>query len=205
MLGAVAGIAVALLPWPASGMARVLVGWVTACAVYLVLAWWLAHRFDAAQTQARARALDPPDLLLLTSVLAVVGASVVAIVMLQQQVKTLSGWPRGLHVALSLMALTGSWLVMHTLYAFHYAHRYYQDERQQREGVGGLDFPGTEPPAYVDFMYYAFVVGMTSQVSDVAATSAQMRRITLVHSMLSFGFNMLVLALSINVVAGLMQ
>ncbi len=59
-------------------------------------------------------------------------------------------------------------------------------------------------PAYFDFLYYAFVVGMTSQVSDVQVTSREMRRLTLVHAVLSFGFNMLILALSINVVAGLL-
>ncbi|MCY1367323.1 hypothetical protein D9M69_542520 [compost metagenome] len=91
--------------------------------------------------------------------------------------------------------------MMHTIYAFHYAHRYYID-RKDHASDGGLDFPGKEAPDYFDFMYYAYVIGMTSQVSDVQATSHEMRRITLVHSVLAFAFNMLVLALSVNVVAG---
>ncbi len=69
----------------------------------------------------------------------------------------------------------------------------------------GLKFPGKLPPDYFDFLYHSFVVGMTSQVSDVQVTSRAMRRITLVHGVLSFAFNMLVLALAINVVASSMQ
>ncbi|SFP24697.1 Uncharacterized membrane protein [Variovorax sp. OK605] len=202
--GAVAGVATAaaLMPVPLSGMARALAGWCAGVLVYQVLTWWLAETFDAAQTRARAQSLDQPNVVILVSMLVVVGASVVAIAMLLQQVKLLSGWERAAHVVLGLVALAGSWLMMHSIYAFHYAHRYYID---QRDGApdGGLDFPGkNDAPDYFDFLYYSYVIGMTSQVSDVQATSKEMRRITLLHSVMAFAFNMLVLALSINVVAG---
>jgi len=199
----VAGIVVAAIAWPLDGMARGLAGWCTSCAVFLLLAWWLADTFDAQQTRKRAQSLDQPNVVILVSMLVVIGASVVAIAMLLQQVKVMSGPARSGHIALGLVALVGSWLMMHTIYAFHYAHRYYID---QREGSpdGGLDFPGRQEPDYFDFLYYAYVVGMTTQVSDVQATSREMRRITLVHSVLAFAFNMLVLALSVNVVAGAM-
>ena len=199
----VAGIVVAAIAWPLDGMARGLAGWCTSCAVFLLLAWWLADTFDAQQTRKRAQSLDQPNVVILVSMLVVIGASVVAIAMLLQQVKVMSGPARSGHIALGLVALVGSWLMMHTIYAFHYAHRYYID---QREGSpdGGLDFPGKQDPDYFDFLYYAYVVGMTTQVSDVQATSREMRRITLVHSVLAFAFNMLVLALSVNVVAGAM-
>ncbi|MBB4220511.1 DUF1345 domain-containing protein [Variovorax guangxiensis] len=207
LYGAAAGCAVvaALMPVPMSGMARGLAGWCAAVGVYQVLSWWLASTFDARRTRERAQSLDQPNVVILVSMLVVVAMSVVAIAMLLQQVKGLSGLERAAHIALGLVALAGSWLTMHTIYAFHYAHRYYID---QRDGTpdGGLDFPGKDDapdaPDYFDFLYFSYVIGMTSQVSDVQATSKEMRRITLLHSVLAFAFNMLVLALSVNVVAG---
>ncbi|MCR8956446.1 DUF1345 domain-containing protein [Variovorax sp. S2] len=202
LYGAVAGIAVAAVA-PLEPMVRGLSGWCTGAAVFLVLTWWLADTFDAQRTRERAQSLDQPNLVILVSVLVAIGASVVAIAMLLQQVKLMSGPARAAHIALGLVALVGSWLMMHTIYAFHYAHRYYIDQRDGSPD-GGLDFPGKDEPDYFDFLYYAYVVGMTSQVSDVQATSREMRRITLVHSVLAFAFNMLVLALSVNVVAAAM-
>ncbi|MEJ1164659.1 DUF1345 domain-containing protein [Variovorax sp. CCNWLW186] len=202
LYGAVAGIAIAAVA-PLEPMVRGLAGWCTGAAVFLVLAWWLADTFDAQRTRERAQSLDQPNLVILVSVLVAIGASVVAIAMLLQQVKLMSGPARAAHIALGLVALVGSWLMMHTIYAFHYAHRYYIDQRDGSPD-GGLDFPGKDEPDYFDFLYYAYVVGMTSQVSDVQATSREMRRITLVHSVLAFAFNMLVLALSVNVVAAAM-
>lgn len=199
---AAAAVAAALMPVPMSGMARGLAGWCAGVLVYQVLTWWLADTFDARRTRERAQQLDQPNIVILASMLVVVAVSVVAIAMMLQQVRQLNGWERAAHVALGLVALAGSWLMIHTIYAFHYAHRYYID---QKGGMpdGGLDFPGKDDaPEYFDFLYYSFVIGMTSQVSDVQATSKEMRRITLFHSVLAFAFNMLVLALSVNVVAG---
>jgi uncharacterized membrane protein len=102
------------------------------------------------------------------------------------------------------MALALSWLFIQTVFTFRYAHGYYFEEKQGEPDGPGLQFPGGLDPDYFDFLYYVFVVGMTSQVSDVQVTSREMRRLTLVHGVLSFGFNMLILALSINVVAGLL-
>ncbi len=205
--GAVLGTIVALLPLPLlNEMARGVLGWTVGGGLYLALAWWLAHSFDARQTRERAQSLDQPNLVLLVVMLAAVLFSVVAIAMLLQQVKVLSGMDRTLHILLSLVALAVSWLMIHTMYAFHYAHRYYlmqvEEVLPQRPREHALAFPGSAAPDYEDFLYFSYVVGMTSQVSDVQVLSCELRRITLVHSVFSFGFNMLVLALSINVVAG---
>ena len=176
-------------------------GWSFGAAFYLLLAWWLAEVYDAQHTRERSQSLDPPNVLILIIMLTAVGACVTAIAMLLQQVKNMDGLERAAHVGLAVLALATSWLLIHTIYAFHYAHRYYQEELKKEPNGPGLDFPGRLDPDYMDFLYFSFVIGMTSQVSDVQATSRQMRRITLIHGVLSFAFNMLVLALSINVVA----
>ena len=92
--------------------------------------------------------------------------------------------------------------MIQTLFAFHYARHYYAKHRRAKGlELGGLRFPGEQPPDYLDFAYYAFVVGMTSQVSDVTVTVRSMRRLTLIHGVLSFIFNIAILAMSINIIA----
>lgn len=199
LLGVAVGVAVGFLPWPFDGLTRGLLGWCCGATAYLLPAWWLAETSDAQSTRARAQSLDQPSGLILAAMVAGVGVSVVTIALLLKQVGQMGDAARIGHIALGLLALAGSWFMIHTIYGFHYAHRYYQAEPDRHPG---LDFPGKLDPDYFDFLYYAFVIGMCSQVSDVQVCSREMRRITLVHSVLSFAFNMLVLALSINVVAG---
>jgi uncharacterized membrane protein len=96
-------------------------------------------------------------------------------------------------------------MLVHTLFAVHYAHGYYGDApRDGRGGIaGGLAFPGGAEPDYWDFLYFSFVIGMTSQVSDVQTTSPWMRRLCLAHGIVSFFFNTVILALTVNSAAGL--
>ena len=110
------------------------------------------------------------------------------------------------HLVLTLVTVTVSWTLVQTVYGLRYAHAFYgdSDEPGVNQHAGGLIFPGNRPPDYFDFAYFSFVVGMTSQVSDVQITSRRMRRITLLHSVLSFGFNTMILALLINTVSGLL-
>jgi len=203
--GAAVALASLLLPLPLTLPARGLVAWCLGSATYLVLAWWLAVAFDAPRTRERAQAQDQTGLVLFLLMVVAVFSSVAAIAAMLQQVKSISQTQRPAHLALSMAALACSWLLIQAIFAFRYAHRYYQEEMQHEPDGAGLQFPGGQDPDYFDFLYYSHVVGMTSQVSDVQVTSREMRRLTLVHSVLSFGFNMLVLALSINVVAGSMQ
>lgn len=110
------------------------------------------------------------------------------------------------HLVLTLVTVIVSWMLVHTVYGFRYAHAFYgdSDEPGANRHAGGLIFPGNRPPDYFDFAYFSFVVGMTCQVSDVQITSRRMRRITLFHSVLSFGFNTLILALLINILSSLL-
>ncbi|MFZ4287345.1 DUF1345 domain-containing protein [Variovorax sp. HJSM1_2] len=217
--GMLAGTVVFLLPLPFGFEARALLAWVVGVGVLLGLALWLAETFDAAQTRARALQQDASSVVLFVLLLVTGFASVAAIAQMLHHVKDLSLSDRAVYVALSMLALASSWLLIHTSFAFRYAHRYYQtadddDAARAKPAKGGrpekgegpgLTFPGKEAPDYFDFLYHAMVVGMTSQVADVDVTSRAMRRLTLGHSLLSFAFNMVVLALSINVVAGAIQ
>ncbi len=104
---------------------------------------------------------------------------------------------------LSVAALLLSWLLIHTLFAFHYARLYYFLPEGGDEHHRGLKFPDEDDePDYLDFAYYSFVVGMTSQVSDIAVLSRRMRRLTLIHGVLSFIYNIAILAMSINIIGG---
>jgi uncharacterized membrane protein len=110
------------------------------------------------------------------------------------------------HLLLTLLTVISSWTLVHTVFGLRYAHVFYgdSDEPGVVQHAGGLIFPGNRPADYFDFAYFAFVVGMTCQVSDVQITSRRMRRLTLVHSVLAFGFNSIILALLINIVSGLL-
>ena len=179
---------------------RLVASWDVGTLVYLALAWIIIGRADAQSTRSHALAQDTSGYIIFLFVLGAACASVVAIGFVVATIKELAFWPKAWHLALTIVALISSWLVIQTVFAFHYARRYYRDEQRQPRKPGGLAFPGGADPDYMDFAYYSFVVGMTSQVSDVQATSPAMRRMTLVHGVLAFIFNIAVLALSINTI-----
>jgi uncharacterized membrane protein len=107
------------------------------------------------------------------------------------------------HVVLTLLAVISSWSVVHTVFCLHYAHTFYGDGDDPKKPAGGLDFPGEGHPDYLDFAYFSFVIGMTFQVSDVQITASGLRQLALVHGILSFAFNTIILALTINTVSAL--
>ena len=133
-------------------------------------------------------------------------AGVLAIGFLLIDKKGISPMLLTLHVMLAVMTIIGSWLLVHTMFALQYARSYYQDHESSSEDIaGGLDFPSDRQPDYWDFLYFSFVIGMTSQVSDVQTTSRQMRRLALLHGILSFFFNTTILAMSFNIIASLIS
>jgi uncharacterized membrane protein len=93
----------------------------------------------------------------------------------------------------------------HTTFAFRYAHEYYEIDAGGVGIVGGLEFPGEKRPDYLDFLYFALVLGMTFQVSDTDITSREMRRQVLRHALVSFLFGAVILATTVNVIAGLLN
>lgn len=140
-------------------------------------------------------------------------ASLFTVVFLLGSVKDLKPVVLTRHIIFSVIAVASSWILVHAIYVLHYARIYYsntmnQDEEFNKEelpkkGLGGLDFPGDEEPDYIDFAYFSFVIGMTSQTSDVQVTTREMRKVVLGHGILSFVFNTFIVAISINLIAGL--
>ncbi|RYJ03455.1 MAG: DUF1345 domain-containing protein, partial [Acetobacteraceae bacterium] len=100
-------------------------------------------------------------------------------------------------VVLALVTIALSWVFVHMLFAVRYAHEYWQ------EGGRGLDFPGDEKPEFTDFLYYAFTIGMTFQTSDVTVSQRLLRQLTLIHALVSFLFNAVILAVAVNLAASL--
>lgn len=182
---------------PASRALRLIVGGDAFFLVYLVLTFRYVQKTSA--PALRRRAANPDEGLPL--ILLVTGATVVtslASVFLLTRGGGAVG-PAGL--ALALAAVPLGWLTLHTMIAFHYANIYYTPAG--RGDAGGLAFPRTPEPGLLEFLYYSFVVGMTAQVSDVDVTSTDQRRVTLVHGILSFFYNTVILALAVNAAANL--
>jgi len=118
--------------------------------------------------------------------------------------------PDRVHLVLGIAAVVLGWLCLHVMLAFHYAYEYYETDAAsplgkdgRRKHVGGLDFPGSEQPDALSFVYFSFVVAMTAQVSDVTVTSNEMRRLVLLHGILSFFFNTVIIAIAVNIVVSL--
>ena len=106
----------------------------------------------------------------------------------------------------AIIGMLLSWILIQTIFAFRYAHLYYgNDEENKQVHAGGLEFPGDKKPDYLDFAYFSFVLGMTFQVSDVQITSKRLRRLSLLHGLISFLFNTFIVALTINAIAGLRE
>ncbi len=106
-------------------------------------------------------------------------------------------------ILLSVTGMLVSWALVHTIFTFHYAHLYYQKQKDDTPSKEALNFPNEKKPDYLDFAYFSFVIGMTFQVSDVEIDSRKMRRTVLAHGLLSFALNTFVVALTINLIAGL--
>jgi uncharacterized membrane protein len=110
------------------------------------------------------------------------------------------------NVFLAMTAVVISWWMVHTVFTMRYAHLYYNKDEYKSTERGGLDFPGDDKePDYLDFVYFSFVIGMTFQVSDVTISSKRIRRLAWAHGLISFAFNTAIVALSINVISGLVS
>jgi uncharacterized membrane protein len=178
---------------------RLLVGWDVGIALYLTMIHTTMSRCDIDRIRRRAAEQDEGAFVILLLTMLATLASLVAIVFALGGSKQASHEQAAALIVMTIGTIVLSWMFVHTIFALHYAHEYYGE---RRDGViGGLNFPGNQDPDYRDFLYFSLVIGMTSQVSDVAITSRSIRRIAAMHGVLSFFFNVTVLALTVNMVS----
>ena len=174
--------------------------WNAGALALLGVAWGLILRSPADATRAHAAADDPGRAAVTALVLMTSTSSLISAVVLVHRAQAIQGAEGDALVALCLANVALCWALTHTAFALRYAHLYYRDDD---EGVGGVDFPGGAQPAYVDFAYLAFTVGMCFQVSDTSVSSPQIRRTVLLHAVMSFVYNTAIVAFVLNLVFGL--
>jgi uncharacterized membrane protein len=202
LISAVIGLAVVLLiPGGLSPTLRTIIGWDCGSVVFLGLAIAMAARATEASMRQRAALEDEARWVFLALVAAAAFFSMFAILGLMREAKAAGGTTMLIEGILAGLTIVLSWLLAHTVFAVHYAHDYFNDLAENLPP--GLNFPSEkDDPDYWDFLYFSFVIGMTAQVSDVQVLTQRWRRLVLAHGILSFLFNTVVLALSINLFAG---
>jgi uncharacterized membrane protein len=196
LVGAAVGAASALaVTW----LAAVLIGWDVVAAGWAAAAWLRVARLDAADTSRHATRDDPGRAATDALLLAASAASLIAIGIVTAKAANAHGSAKAELVVVSIVSVFVSWALVHTLFTLRYAALYYGGRD------GGIDFNQDAKPAYTDFAYLAFTIGMTFQVSDTNLTDSGIRRAALQHALVSYVFGAVILAATINLVAGLVH
>jgi uncharacterized membrane protein len=184
----------------------ILLTWISFALTIILLDWIIIATSHPREVRKIAKLQDSSRLFIFLFVISASLASMGAIMFLLKSSKGHAGSVNA-HIFLAIGAVVTSWWLVHTIFTMLYAHLYYDTDTDDGRvlDVGGLDFPGKDDPDYLDFVYFSFVVGMTFQVSDVVITSRFIRRFVLLHALLAFAFNTAILALSINVISGLVS
>jgi len=194
IVGLIAGGIAALLGAQADAP---VIGWDAASITYVLWCWLAVRHLDDEKTREHATVEDTTrassDVLLIVASVASLGAIGVSLI----AARSGNDWEKGLAPALAVISVGLSWLLIHTLFTLRYARLYYT------EPEGGIDFNMDDPPHYLDFAYLAFTVGMTFQVSDTNLHSRAIRSAVLKHMLLSYLFGSVILATTVNLVAGL--
>lgn len=189
-----------LLPSDTSLTIRIAFAWLIAGSEYLLLTYVMMYSSNEGNMLSLAKKEDDgAAIILLITILASL-ASLFTIVLILSAAKSLPMSQSLKHIGLVLATFVVSWLLVHTAFALHYAHAYYQEYEQTQ--LAPLLFANKPKPTYVDFLYFSMVVGMTCQTADVNIASSKIRFWVMIQGMTAFIFNTSLLALAINLIAG---
>jgi uncharacterized membrane protein len=202
---ALAIMAVAFALWPAgvAQLTRVIIAWDIGVLSFLLMVLYLFLTRDAKQMPAQAEEQEDGAWTIFWITFLVSVVSFFAVTTELGDLKQLSGQQRTARVAFVAATLILSWLLTHAEFAVRYAHEWY-DTGDDSHLKKGLDFPGDEHPDYMDFLYFSLVMGMTFQVSDVQITARRLRRLATLHGLISFLYNTVIIALTVNIAAGML-
>jgi uncharacterized membrane protein len=196
-----------LLPHDIRSVTRALIGWNAGTWFYFALVGGMIATSSKESVIRRAALQDDGRFAILILAALAAIAAFGGIFAELAIVKDSSGLLRALHISLAAATIVSAWTFIHVMFALHYAHEYFS-ERVPKSAPGAdshaaLRFPGTNEPDYLDFCYFSFVIGVACATADVEIWARGIRRTALVHCVLAFFFNSAVLALTINIAAGL--
>lgn len=188
--------------------ALIMISWASCATMIIILNWLIILTAHPREMRQIARLKDSSRISILLFVITASCVSLFAIIfLLLNHSKDVQHVQVTKHVLMSIGSVVISWWMLHTMFTMSYAHMYYTNTPKSNDPkeavIGGLQFPEEKNPDYLDFVYFSFVIGMTFQVSDVEISSRSIRRLALLHAVISFAFNTAIVALSINVVSGL--
>lgn len=184
---------------------RIILAWDTFCFFMILQSWILFFTTSHDELCSMVEKQDDGPKVIFMIVLVAACLSLFGTLLLLNS-KGDSSFNKIIHTIISLSPVLLSWILLHTTFAIRYAHLYHDHNKLHTgSNIGGIDFPGGEDPDYISFAYFSFVIGMTFQVSDVVVSSKVIRRFVLMHSLISFFFNTIIVALTINTIAGLKQ
>ena len=210
---AIGVVAALLAPAVMGTLAEVVLGWVGFAAADLTLILLGMWQADTDDIRRMAASEDLPRTQAFTLVVGAAMASLGAVVGLLGSLKGLSKDLRVLHVALCVAAVVLAWTLVHLVFTLRYAHTYYDADEDTGMDTGGLVFPDDQgkvegpklTPNYVDFAYFSFVIGMTAQTADIGIGNRELRRVALLHSLIAFIFNTVIVALTIGTIGGMLN
>lgn len=197
--------ALLLLPSSFRGSVREALAWCAGGSAYLAMAFYVMQGCHSDKIRTRAARQDDSGVVILVIVLMAMFSSFAAIFGLLVEAKAASNEGKLFFAALAAATIVISWLVTQVSFTMHYAHEYYAPDHfiDKSDAENSLTFPGDTRPDYWDFFYFATSFGAASQTSDVVINCKSMRRLTTLHAIVSFFFNTMVLALTINLAASL--